>query len=429
MPRWCASSWTTVIQTSSARSSGSAKSSSSGSRNSVIRFGTRDPVGRPTRSAARPRTAHTACRRGQLVLAPLVGGRLVGDRRWRPRRGRPRTASGSSRAPRRRARRTGGGGVALGGALRAPASALGHGARILRVDGDPVARRPGRGHGLRARGVRRRRRRRAIGSTSSTGAGRRGGRARRPPGPRALGRRRGSGPRSRGGSEAPARSSRWTCAATACPTRRPRPVPTTSPVLAEDASPSPRAPGSWSPSRRTGSSSSGHGFGAIVAAEAAAGARPALRRARPRRRRLGATSRTSTGLDVDEFLRGLDEPPEVLRSMDAFLADRAAFDPATWDADQERAARATVVETHAGRVVPVTRPHVPRGLRPDDVRLRPARRRSPRSTRRSSRSSPRRRRTTSRGPATARWPRVDAARAAPAGRRSAPCRSATTGTT
>ncbi len=66
----------------------------------------------------------------------------------------------------------------------------------------------------------------------------------------------------------------------------------------------------------------------------------------------------STGLDVDEFLRGLDEPPEVLRSMTAFLADREAFDPASWDADQERAARATVVETHAGRVVPVTRPHV-----------------------------------------------------------------------
>ena len=62
-------------------------------------------------------------------------------------------------------------------------------------------------------------------------------------------------------------------------------------------------------------------------------------------------------MDVDEFLRGLDEPPEVMRSMAAFLADRAAFDPATWDADQERAARATVVETHAGRVVPSTRPH------------------------------------------------------------------------
>ena len=101
----------------------------------------------------------------------------------------------------------------------------------------------------------------------------------------------------------------------------------------------------------------GHGFGAMIAVEAA--------------RALGSRCagvvlvdggweglEASTGLDVDEFLRGLDEPPEVLRSMTAFLADREAFDPASWDADQERAARATVVETHAGRVVPVTRPHV-----------------------------------------------------------------------
>ncbi len=101
----------------------------------------------------------------------------------------------------------------------------------------------------------------------------------------------------------------------------------------------------------------GHGFGAMVAAATAIA--------------LGTRSaglvlvdggwealETSTGLDVDGFLRGLDEPPEVLRSMAGFLADRAAFDPASWDADQERAARATVVETHAGRVVPVTRPHV-----------------------------------------------------------------------
>jgi hypothetical protein len=62
-------------------------------------------------------------------------------------------------------------------------------------------------------------------------------------------------------------------------------------------------------------------------------------------------------MDVEEFLRGLDEPPEVMRSMTAFLADRAAFDPTTWDADQQRAAGATVVETHAGKVVPATRPH------------------------------------------------------------------------
>ena len=62
-------------------------------------------------------------------------------------------------------------------------------------------------------------------------------------------------------------------------------------------------------------------------------------------------------MDVDEFLRGLDEPPEVMASMTAYLADRRSWDPATWDADQERAARAAVVETPAGRLVPSTRPH------------------------------------------------------------------------
>jgi pimeloyl-ACP methyl ester carboxylesterase len=100
----------------------------------------------------------------------------------------------------------------------------------------------------------------------------------------------------------------------------------------------------------------GHGFGAIVAAWAAV--------------ELGdrctglvlvdggwESVEAASGMDVDEFLRGIDEPPEVMRSLSAFLADRQAFDPASWDADQDRAARATVVETHAGRVVPATRPH------------------------------------------------------------------------
>lgn len=100
----------------------------------------------------------------------------------------------------------------------------------------------------------------------------------------------------------------------------------------------------------------GHGFGALVAVHAA--------------RRLGRACAAlvlvdggwedlgeATGEDADEFLRTLDEPPEVLSSLAAFLADRKAFDPATWDADQEAAARATVVELPAGRVVPATRPH------------------------------------------------------------------------
>ncbi|MEI7743707.1 MAG: alpha/beta hydrolase [Chloroflexota bacterium] len=101
----------------------------------------------------------------------------------------------------------------------------------------------------------------------------------------------------------------------------------------------------------------GHGFGASLAVAAAA--------------RLGAAcaavvlvdggwerTEETTGLDLDEFLRTLDEPPEVLRSMGAYLADRRAFDPPTWDADQERAARDAVVETAAGHVVRAVRQHV-----------------------------------------------------------------------
>lgn len=100
----------------------------------------------------------------------------------------------------------------------------------------------------------------------------------------------------------------------------------------------------------------GHGFGAIVAAwtAAALGERCAgLALVDGGWEDLAA----STGLDPDEFLRTIDEPPEVLRSMASFLADRAAFDLATWDADQERAARAAVVELPAGRVVASSRPH------------------------------------------------------------------------
>ena len=104
----------------------------------------------------------------------------------------------------------------------------------------------------------------------------------------------------------------------------------------------------------------GHGFGAMVAAWAATA--------------LGdrcaglvlvdggwESIEAASGMEVEEFLRVTDEPAEVMRSMAAFLADRAAFDTASWDADQERAARATIVETHAGKVVPATRPHAREG--------------------------------------------------------------------
>ena len=47
-----------------------------------------------------------------------------------------------------------------------------------------------------------------------------------------------------------------------------------------------------------------------------------------------------------------------MRSMGAWLADRKGFDPATWDADQERVATDAVVETAAGHVVRAVRPHV-----------------------------------------------------------------------
>jgi pimeloyl-ACP methyl ester carboxylesterase len=105
----------------------------------------------------------------------------------------------------------------------------------------------------------------------------------------------------------------------------------------------------------------GHGLGGIVAAAAAV-------RLGTRCSRLvlvdGGWERLerTTGLDVDEFLRGLDEPPEVMRSIDAWLADRRAFDPPSWDADQERIARESVVETAAGHVVRTVRPFVVEAL-------------------------------------------------------------------
>jgi pimeloyl-ACP methyl ester carboxylesterase len=117
----------------------------------------------------------------------------------------------------------------------------------------------------------------------------------------------------------------------------------------------------------------GHGFGAIVAAAAAV-------RLGSRAARLAlidgglADIGAATGQDVEEFLRGLDEPPEVMRSMSAYLRDRRSWDPGTWDADQEQAARATVVETPAGRLLSSTRPHALEasvrtmfGYRPADV--------------------------------------------------------------
>jgi pimeloyl-ACP methyl ester carboxylesterase len=65
----------------------------------------------------------------------------------------------------------------------------------------------------------------------------------------------------------------------------------------------------------------------------------------------------TTDATPEEWLASIEEPPEVLASMKAWLADRAAFDPSTWDADEERAARSQVVETAAGRVKLAVHPH------------------------------------------------------------------------
>jgi pimeloyl-ACP methyl ester carboxylesterase len=80
----------------------------------------------------------------------------------------------------------------------------------------------------------------------------------------------------------------------------------------------------------------------------------------------------ATGQTPGEFQRGLGDPPETLRSIQAFLADRRDFDPGTWDADQERAARATVDEKYAGHVAPVTREHVMRACVEAMFSYRPA---------------------------------------------------------
>jgi pimeloyl-ACP methyl ester carboxylesterase len=100
----------------------------------------------------------------------------------------------------------------------------------------------------------------------------------------------------------------------------------------------------------------GHGFGGSVAAWAAI-------RLGPRCAGLVLVDGgweslpEATGMEPEEFMRTTEEPPEVMRSLAAYLTDRREFDPATWDDDQERAARAAVVELPVGRIVPSVRPH------------------------------------------------------------------------
>jgi len=65
-----------------------------------------------------------------------------------------------------------------------------------------------------------------------------------------------------------------------------------------------------------------------------------------------------TSMSATEYITAVAEPPEVLASMDTYLADRRGFDPGSWDADQERAVRAQVDQKHAGHVAMVARPMV-----------------------------------------------------------------------
>jgi pimeloyl-ACP methyl ester carboxylesterase len=69
----------------------------------------------------------------------------------------------------------------------------------------------------------------------------------------------------------------------------------------------------------------------------------------------------ATGMTAADYQRSIGDPPEVMASMAAYLTDRREFDPPTWDADQERAARAAVDEKHAGHVASVVRAHALRG--------------------------------------------------------------------
>ena len=101
----------------------------------------------------------------------------------------------------------------------------------------------------------------------------------------------------------------------------------------------------------------GHGLGAMVAV-AAAMAQPESVAGLALVDGAWEDVAEATRMTAAEFERTVGDPPEILASMPAYLADRRDFDPSTWDADQERAARAAVDEKHAGHVTPVVRNHV-----------------------------------------------------------------------
>jgi pimeloyl-ACP methyl ester carboxylesterase len=98
----------------------------------------------------------------------------------------------------------------------------------------------------------------------------------------------------------------------------------------------------------------GHGLGAMVAVEMAR-LQPTSVHALALVDGGWETMLEATRMLPMQLVEAMAEPPEVLASMEAWLADRRAFDPLSWDEDQETAARAQVVEKHAGHVGPMTK--------------------------------------------------------------------------
>ncbi len=93
----------------------------------------------------------------------------------------------------------------------------------------------------------------------------------------------------------------------------------------------------------------GHGLGALVAVEMAR-QEPASVAALALLDGGWEEMVEATRLLPDQLVEAMADPPEVLASMATYLADRRDFDPGSWDADQEMAARAQVIERHAGHV-------------------------------------------------------------------------------
>ena len=164
------------------------------------------------------------------------------------------------------------------------------------------------------------------------------------------------------------RPSRSTCADTASPMRR-------HPATRRSSSartwwPWPRAR-ACCPGRPTGSSSPATATGRSWRPGPPAALGEPLRGTRPRRRRL-AGPRRGDRHDARRVASRARGAARDLQLDGAYLADRRDFDPASWDADQEQAARSTVVEVPRRQGGPGGPAARPRGLGRGDVHLRPA---------------------------------------------------------